>query len=161
MDSAPKHVLDGNTMPLEFLLSLGPYGVKILSDCLFRGVSVEKLNTVLKLGIDVEPTDAVIFTDVYLEKVWEYGGWPKIVLALSRDGLQRTFEEISSDTSEEKLAEMRARFPTMLTPSEGKMLRFSRLAESDSRLASVYETEYARWIPGDPLQVLKMIMIFE
>jgi hypothetical protein len=43
----------------------------------FRGMSIDKLPFVLKHGIDVEPTNSVIYVDCY-DKALEYGGWPKL-----------------------------------------------------------------------------------
>src|ERR1700679_703606 len=62
-------------------------------DCGFRGVSIDSLPAVLQRGIDVRPTHAVIYVD-HLEKALEYGGWPKVVLALKWDLIKQTFKEI-------------------------------------------------------------------
>lgn len=45
----------------------------------FRGVSIERVGVVLRTGIDIEPSTAVIFLDC-IDKALEYGGWPKLVL---------------------------------------------------------------------------------
>ncbi len=70
--------------------------------CSFRGVSIDRLVTVLNHGIDVLPTNAVIYTDCF-DKAFEYGGWPKVVLAFDADRLQTTFREIPADSSEAEL----------------------------------------------------------
>ncbi len=52
-----------------------------LSGCTFRGVASDRLRAVLRSGIDVEPPDSRIFAGPF-DKAWEYGGWPKMLLAL-------------------------------------------------------------------------------
>jgi hypothetical protein len=51
-----------------------------------------------RTGIDVEPTDARIYV-AGLEKSWEYGGWPKVIMALDQEQLESTYREIPADTA--------------------------------------------------------------
>jgi hypothetical protein len=60
--------------------------------CAFRGVGVDRLGAVLRSGIDVEPSDSVIYVD-FFDKAWEYGGMPKVILALDRDFLDGTWRK--------------------------------------------------------------------
>ena len=126
----------------------------------FRGVSVDRLDVILNIGIDVEPTDSIIFTDMCFSKAWEYGGWPKIILELDSTKLDRTFREVPADTPAEELEEIRKTFPTSLISKDANSIWFSRLHEDDSRITSDYEFEYARWIPGDPFAALRGIYLF-
>jgi hypothetical protein len=41
-----------------------------LFTCVFRGVAIDRLPVVLKTGVDVEPTDTVLFAD-FFDKAWE------------------------------------------------------------------------------------------
>src|SRR6266540_17607 len=129
--------------------------------CCFRGVSIDRLSTVLRTGIDVEPTDSIIFADCFgFGKAWEYGGWPKLILALNPRGLERTYREVAADLPVDQLAELRKRYPSVLKSSDGSRLWLSRFPENSPRIATGYETEYARWIPGDALKVLKALLGF-
>jgi hypothetical protein len=49
----------------------------------------------------------VIFASGHLDKAFEYGGWPKLVLALGWKQLQRTFREVSADIASDELQETR------------------------------------------------------
>jgi hypothetical protein len=130
-----------------------------LFSCVFRGVGLGRLKTVQSSGIDVEPSDSVIFAELF-EKAWEYGGMPKVFLALDATKLKRTFVEVASTISPQELESLRAVFPTMLTSRDGTSIWLSKLREDDPRLATNYETEYARWIQGDPRNALKAVFIF-
>jgi hypothetical protein len=132
---------------------------RALLACLFRAVSIDRLGTVLTTGVDVEPSDAVVYADSF-EKAWEYGGWPKVVLALSLDKLDRTYRELPADTDAEELALVQQRFPTVLPAVDGTTLWCSRLAQDDPCIAKSYEREYAWWIPGDPFEALRAVLLF-
>lgn len=126
---------------------------------MFRGVSTDRLATVLKQGIDVEPTDAVIWVNA-LDKALEYGGWPKIVMALDHEWLKMTFAELDANTSEDELKAVRREFPTVLRSADGSKLWCSRLREDAPQIGTPYEAYSARWIPGDPWRALKGIFVF-
>ena len=127
--------------------------------CAFRGVDVSRLPTVLRTGIDVEPSDSVIFVDGF-EKAWEYGGMPKVILALDWECLQGTWHEMPSTASAAEVNSVKALFRTQLLSDDKKRFWFSRLNQDDPRIASEYETAYARWIPGNPLEAIRAILIF-
>jgi hypothetical protein len=124
----------------------------------FRGVSIERLAMVLRTGIDVSPQDAAFYCGDF-GKALEYGSWPKLVLALRTQSLDQTFREVSASLPQEEIEALRVKFPTMLRSTNGEMLWLSRLAESDTRLAKPYESDYGRWIPGDPWDALEAILI--
>lgn len=139
----------------DFIMRLDP----MLMVAKYRAVNFSRLSTVLKSGIDVEPTDSVIYADEF-EKAWEYGAWPKVVLAFDCGRLQRTFREVPSDTSPDELAVLSRTFPTKLRSKNGTKLWLSRLSEDDPKLASGYEIAYAWWTDEDPFDALKGIFVF-
>jgi hypothetical protein len=126
---------------------------------LFRAVSKDRLSTVLRQGIDVEPTNAVIWVN-HLDKALEYGGWPKLVMALDYKFLERTFVELDADASEAEVTAVRRDYPTISKRSDSSKLFYSRLKEDDPQLCTPYEFDSAWWIPGDPWKALKGIFLF-
>ncbi len=141
--------------PISFLLDLQGD----LLGCEYRGVSVDSWKRVIANGIDVVPKDSVIYTD-YFEKAWEYGDWPKLIMAFDWKHLQKTFCELPTSTPKREVDELRLRFPTMLTSEDGTKLWLSRLKEDDPRLASDYEISYAKWIEEDPFEALRAVLLF-
>lgn len=97
-----------------------------LIGCGFRGVSWDRLGVVLSTGIDVEPTDATIYVDGF-DKALEYGGWPKVIVALRSAQLDSAFREVSADTPPAQLAELERAFGTRLPSVDGSKLWLSRL----------------------------------
>lgn len=130
-----------------------------LAFCRFRGVRYDRLDYVLNHGIDVEPTDATIYAD-YLDKALEYGGMPKLILALNPKMLQRSFREVPTSTPKEELAALADRFPTRLESEDGSKYWYSRLEEGDPKLASPYEAAYAYFVEGDPFAALEGLLVF-
>jgi len=126
--------------------------------CLFRAVSLDRLSSVLREGIDVEPTNAVIWANG-LDKALEYGDWPKLIMALDHNFMKKTYTELDANTSEQELAAVCRDYPTLVNQGEGSKLFFSRLKEDDPRLCSTYESFSAWWIPGDPWNALKGVFI--
>ena len=61
----------------------------------FRGVGLDRLQTILATGVDVEPTTAPIFVSDF-DKAWEYGGWPKVVMAF--DGCTSSSRTVRSSS---------------------------------------------------------------
>lgn len=124
----------------------------------YRGVEADRLSTILSAGIDVQPTDAVIYVST-LEKALEYGGLPKAVVALDPKRLERTWREVPADTEPDELASIRETYRTVLTSKDGNKLWCSRLHEADPRVTTSYEVSYARWIPGDPFDALRAVLV--
>lgn len=148
-DHVPSEIagdLEWSTLPEEF------------RGCLFRAVSIDRLPTVLKHGIDVEPTNSVIWA-IGLDKALEYGEWPKLVMALDHEYMKRTFAELDANASEEEQELVRRDYPTFVSQGEGLKLFFSRLTEDDPQLCTNYEFYSAWWIPGNPWDALKGIFI--
>lgn len=125
----------------------------------FRAVDTSRWIPVLRSGVDVEPPDAPIFVGPF-EKAWEYGGWPKLVMAFDPFRLDRTFRQVGADIPPEEVERVRGSFPTVLQSADGETLWLSRLAASDPRVATPYESEYGRWIPGNAREALRAVMLF-
>ena len=66
---------------------------EIVSGCIFRGVGIDRWGHILSTGVDGYPTDSIIYADT-IDKAWEYGGYPKVVLALNYQKLERRAETI-------------------------------------------------------------------
>jgi len=125
-----------------------------------RGVAIDCLDAVLEGGIDVRPTTAPIWVSS-MDKAMEYGGFPKLLLLLDNGCLQQTFRELSDDSPTEHQEELRRTYQTETRSPDGEKKWFSRLPESDRRLATGYEVAYARWIPGDAKRALQGLIIIE
>jgi hypothetical protein len=135
-----------------------PVSFSDLLSCEYRATSWDRLGTVLCTGIDVEPTNAPIYVDGF-DKALEYGGWPKVILALRHEQLDRTFREVSADTPSAQLAELERVFGTKLPSADGSKLWLSRLGADDPSLTTDYEVAYARWVPGDALAALAAVFV--
>lgn len=123
-----------------------------------RAVSIDRLRYITTFGCDVDPTTAPLYVD-HVDKALEYGDWPEVIEIFHAGKLERTYAEVPSDTAPDKLAELTRTFPTQVPSADGKWLWLSRLSPDDKRLAKPYETDYARWIPGDPWEVLVACMV--
>ena len=134
------------------------HGTSMWDLCSFRGVQLDALQAVLSRGIDVFPTDHFFFCDGF-DKAVEYGGLPKLVMSIDGRSTDRTFREISAETPEIEIAELSRTFPTRLLSKDGRRFWMSRLPESDPRIAKPYEAHYARWIPGDPRNALRGLIV--
>jgi hypothetical protein len=87
--------IDETTSPRRAPISefeLEPVDGRLLG-CRFRGVSFERVEAVLSNGIDVDPPDAASYVSS-LDNAWEYGGLPKLVLAVDPIHLDRTFRTL-------------------------------------------------------------------
>lgn len=140
-----------------FAIDKKMFGMEFLS-CVFRSVSIDRLAYVLKKGVDVLPTNSVIYAD-YLDKAMEYGGWPKVIMAFYPKRMQRTFKEVDSTIAEDELAELMKIYPTKIESKDGSRYWHTKLDENDNRIATDYEISYAWWIPNSPWDCLKMILL--
>ena len=66
-----------------------------------RGVKLSRLQFVLQNGVDVEP-GRPLWAAIGLEKAWEYGGSPKLLLVLNDDTLRPPNLDFPLDIPEEK-----------------------------------------------------------
>jgi hypothetical protein len=151
--------IESEYMPLEVNNAICSIIPEEYSLCSFRAVSVDRLTAVVGTGIDVEPTNAVIWVN-FLSKALEYGGWPKVVMALDHRFMKRSYIEIEADIAEEDLALIRREYPTLVRSIDGSKLYCSRLKEDAPQLNTAYEWDSAWWIPGDPLRALKAVFVF-
>lgn len=126
---------------------------------IFRCVSYDRLPGILTVGIDVEPTTAPIFVGDF-EKSWEYGGWPKVMMALDPNQFDHTYRETPADTPPNEVALLMLDFPTRFDSQNGESIWLSRLPESDPRAASAYEWQHCRWVPGNPFDALVAVVVF-
>jgi hypothetical protein len=124
-----------------------------------RCVELERLETVLKSGCDVSPTDAVIWTDKFPSKSLEYGGDTKVMLILDMRKTKASYEEVAADIEPHQLEVLKADYPTAVISRDGTRIWLSRLPDQDRRVGSAYEIEHARWIPGDPFEALIGVLV--
>ncbi len=149
--SAPPHVANDHCYEEMKDLNRRYFG------CEFRGVSLDRLEAIGRNYIDVEPTNAAIFADC-LDKALGYGDWPKVVMALRRSSLKRSFKIVPAATSDEDLETIRREYPTLVRMSDGSSW-CSRLPEDDSRIYNGYELAYGWYIPGDPREALAAVFL--
>jgi len=122
----------------------------------FRAVSFDRLKYVIANGVDVDPVDSVMWVDC-LDKAWEYGGWPKLVMAFDPGSLEPSYREVTADTDPETIAQIQVHYPNSVARRDGKKIWCSRLSVEDNRIATSYERQYGRWIGpygGYPLRTL-------
>jgi hypothetical protein len=125
----------------------------------FRAVSCDRLPAILTAGIDAEPTTDPIYVGDF-EKSWEYGGWPKVIMALDPRQLERTYREIPADTPPDDIARLMQDYPTRCDSENGGSIWLTRLQDSDPRATSAYEWQYGRWVPGNPVDALIAVFVF-
>jgi hypothetical protein len=115
---------------------------------------------ILTTGVDVEPTTAPIFVSDF-DKAWEYGGLPKVVMAFDGTHLQPTCREIIfSETTDDEITGFMGDYPTRIEDRAGERIWLTRFPRTDTRSSTPYEAEYARWIPGNPLEALLAVFVF-
>lgn len=125
---------------------------------LYRSVSYDKWGYVKENGVDVNPTNSVIYCDD-LEEASKYGGWPKVIMGFDRRCLDTSCRIVDSSIEDSELKILLEKFPTKEKTINGSKFWLSRLPLDDSRRGSPYEMRYGRWIPGDPWQALKLIIL--
>lgn len=137
---------------LEALKRASKSGVSKLP--LFRGVDKASLERALRNGIDVEPT-YMHWYGADLEKALEYGGDNPAVLIIDGACAQRPFRDVPIHASGSAHAEaQRWAASEAIASEDGQSMRYSRLPLGDSRRGSSYETTYAWYLPGNPLDAL-------
>jgi hypothetical protein len=134
----------------------GPVFDAFAQGCDFRGVSIDRLPSILRFGIDVQPTDAPIYVGEF-EKAWEYGEFPKVVMALDVAHAKPTFRGMQDDVSQGELDELRAIYPYSYRVDDQTWL--SRIDDPNPAVRG-YEAAYARWIPGDPFGALRGVFVY-
>jgi hypothetical protein len=119
--------------------------------CFFRAVSLDRLRVVVKTGVDVEPSNCVIWANG-LDKALEYGNWPKVVMAFDSEHLKPSWIEKEASAPTDEIEKIIRDYPTVIP--DGEKLHFSRLPSDAPQLMTVYEFQHAFWIPGDPFEAL-------
>lgn len=127
--------------------------------CDFRGVALDRLDSVLRHGIDVWPTDQPIFVDCS-DKAMAYGGWPKLLLLLHPDQLRPTWHEVSATLDPSELNELRKTYPNQLVSTDGSKLWLTRFNLDAPQAGTDYEMAYGRYIPGNPFDALAAMLVF-
>lgn len=120
----------------------------------FRGVAFKRLPVVMATGIDAEPSDREIYVDLF-SKALEYGGWPKLMLLLDHDRMAWTTRRLTEDMSPEEVAELRRVYPGETKDHLGRTVLF----RTQRGTLDAYDLSHGRWIPGDPMQVLKALLV--
>jgi len=121
--------------------------------------SFEKLSYILSFGIDVNPPYERIYACQNIDKCGEYGGYPKIVMCLDSSKLKNTWATLPEGASQEERNSILKDYPYSVKCEDGSEL-FSRIKDEPHRFSG-YEFEYAKWIPGNPREVLKSVIIID
>ncbi len=124
---------------------------------LFRGVEIDRLETIVRTGCDVVPSDSPFYA-ACLEKALEYGGYNKVVQVFDPQKLDRTFVKVGKSETVERLEELRAAYPSCKDLG-GEWFWFSKLPPGDFRIGTAYEMEYSFFIPRNPLDALLMVFL--
>ena len=131
---------------------------------LFRGVSLERLPTVLAAGVDVEPTDSIIYGD-FISKAYEYGGENKVIMAFRHSGpdmrplVLPAVTQISPSTSASDAAEHRRVYPYELSPTAAGHPRLCRV-QPQSAADLNYLGTYGYFIAGNPWDALVGLFVY-
>ncbi|OLT00084.1 hypothetical protein BJF90_07225 [Pseudonocardia sp. CNS-004] len=134
----------------------GPVFDAFAEGCYFRGVSLDRLPSILRFGIDVQPTDSPIYAGDF-EKAWEYGDFPKVVMALDPSRTESTCHVIDDDLPQVEIDELKVVYPHVHKVDGQTWL--SRISHTNPTLRG-YEAAYGRWIPGDPFETLRAIFVY-
>ena len=124
----------------------------------FRGAPFGALDRILANGIDVDPPTAAFYAGGMHKASW-YGGWPKLILALDRTALDRSYRRLPPDTPAEDVAALRETFPTLVVEPETGHLWLSRQREGSSFLATAMEAEYGFWLPDPSRRPLRALFV--
>lgn len=124
-----------------------------------RCVGLERLPMILQHGVDVFPTNSVIWADTTAGKALEYGGDEKVMMLFNEDHTKPAYRTIPATTPQNELEELRILYPTINPSADGSTLSLSRLPKNDTRTAN-YDIFFGRWIPGDPFEALAGLVLF-
>jgi hypothetical protein len=121
-----------------------------------RGVSLDRLDDVLRGGVDVRPTDSVIFVD-HLDKAIEYGAGEEglLVIVYDKSQLKPASIEFPNSTSAADLNQFAAEYPTRIDDYNGNIL----LSRCGPNKDAGYGLLYGAWIPDDPFNALRMLLV--
>jgi hypothetical protein len=126
---------------------------------MYRAVSLDSLDHVLRTGIDVVPTDAAIWAADDPKKAMEYGGNDKAILVLDGTRMKRSFCELESNASPEAIMATELVFGSDFDITTDGARWYSRLPRADRRRCSAYEIAYGWYVPGNPSAALAAVII--
>jgi len=159
-EPVPVVTVDSQSPPEGFWDELAITFAKVTGGiCWCRCASLDRLPLILETGCDVQPADSVFWAEMDTQKAIEYGGDEKVMMCFDRKALDSSWREVPADTDPAELERLAAKFPTKRVSEDSSSLWFSRLPASDPRVASPYEVAYGYWIPGDPFQALKVLIV--
>lgn len=128
------------------------------SGLVFRGVGLDRLPTILATGVDVSPTDSLIYC-AEMDKANEYGDFPRVIMAFRyRDEnkqtvLHRATATIFPFTSPDNAAELRALYPFETARRDDCTVHLSRINPTDT-VRMNYARDHGHFLPGDPWRAL-------
>lgn len=128
-------------------------GMELFRECAWRGARIERLGRVLETGIDTESPSGPFFAQWSgVEKATEFpvGEWPRLLIGLPHDAIERSFKEVRAPYDEAELEDLRNRYPTELVAQDSRW--FSQFPENDTRTATGYEVAWGYWIPEPPVK---------
>jgi len=124
---------------------------------IYRGSSVDRLPLIERVGIDVEPTNQMIFGCYDPTKSLEYG---PLLIALDSTMLRKSWRDVAADASAQEIAEAEAEFGTNFLPARDGSRWYTRGRLDDPMVARPGEQEYGHYIPGDPWEALLGVWLF-
>ncbi|MCK6250510.1 MULTISPECIES: hypothetical protein [Pseudomonas] len=142
---------------LQQVAKTHPLGENLLF-CDFRGVSLDRLDSILKYGVDVLPTDQPIYV-ADSDKALAYGEWPKLLMFFHPDQLQPTWREVPATLDPVELTEMRKTYPTQFVSNDGSKLWLSRFSPDAPQVGTDYEVAYGKYIAGNPFDALAGVLV--
>jgi hypothetical protein len=118
----------------------------------------------MKNGVDVEPTDRIIYVDDP-SKSLEYGrdetGTPgdtdQVMMVFRWDDLQRAVSPVRRPIPQDQLDKLRAMYRTEVEQNEWVL--FSNASREELSRAGTYMEQYGAFIPGDPWKSLLMLIL--
>jgi hypothetical protein len=125
---------------------------------LYRGVPLAACERVFANGIDVLPTDAVIWAND-LQKASEYGGQNRLIMILNQSGMRRSYITLDESADAETRRRVEQEYGTEPIIFPKGTIFYSRLAPMDRRRGSPYEVENGWYIPNDPFKVLSGMIV--
>jgi hypothetical protein len=122
----------------------------------YRGVALNRLPTVLRTGVDTEPTHGVFWSTDRIGKALEYGGRDEVRLVFDPRRLRRGWVVLDSECPQEKRREVERMYPTVVWEA-GQSTKLSRLPGSEYHDGIGYD-DYTYWIPDDPFDALMLVI---
>lgn len=120
-----------------------------------RGVALSRIEDILAAGVDVRPTNAVIWVD-HLDKAVEYGSDAgTVVMVFDNAQLRPASIEFPKSTPETELAQFANEYPMRVDDYHGKVL----LSHCGPTQDPGYGLLYGRWIESNAFDALRMVLV--